>query len=1423
MGEDILKFNPQFFCPQPGNNIFMRSEDKTTDCQVDASRYFTVKERSLGPLMKFANFNPDYPEIPDKVRYELYIVYWLILREMGYNINGKKPFTEIENNLINQYFIYNTESGLAPRSDKRQYPDPYFRLNFWLAKTAQILANDADNPASRGILRSKLTGSGRSIFRIETPAHDEPLTNDEKVQLFKAIYDNLIVGLTRNNAMIPEGVWKSGRFSDFPTDPLLEAENILFQYFYWSGNPSVAPSLPFSGANSLESKINQVLRDTADNGSLQLLRELGLSVDGIKKSRMFKGIIPFYLSARSNPENYIFDIPLNDLGRGGSVARQKLETIRYLAQALKMRAQLLVMQTPYNHPHYAKRIAAAVRLLEKSQELVSRYLDLDKERVVQNEGDKIYSDLINLIATEQVKATAIYQLALYYRSVDMGQAEKYFKMAKLTLANIENYLNTLEKAYRERPSHDYVSSFDGYIAKARFWRSYILGDTEILGAEIALATNRDLDKAEKTLLELLKTPELLTPQSKKKTQLLLTEVYLRQDQSTKALLTLAGVLNTDFNPTASGAMAEALRIISTGGPLDPAIPMAGTLRLQQIKTLISAAYASDNRALFSRVLALSDELIIAARPEGADPTPVAEAGQRRPNNGLLEDYELSIAIQTRAEAYLGLDNFDTARADFEASASVFRTPEPNSVPLNNFANLGRADIYNWTAIYKEAIEAYELVLKQPNLTASARRRAELGLAETYLRQKRLDPTVGANTVEELANAVLTAANNILAAKNSESYLLQRATESKIEALGALKLKGREELLRMAKEMITAKTAGKPWTYLKIVDELLFIREFGLAKQFLTEFTQKWPNLAERDALTQAKYHVALAELDIFQREYNSGTLDNLLAAATKFFSSGRQNDTFLARRIISDLILYYNDDGDYKASLALIAVVLNSGATAEDIHVLCSGQPLSAENTPSDSDKEKYTRLLAAAQGTINKTDIHALFKRMGLEKNLWVTFTNELILEQAKILLYQKNFEAALAAFEAIEKKIETIGDGSKVELYYFLGEIYRYGLKEYAKAREYYLKAEELAQTLTGDDDFKYFALARIYSGLAMIRRKVKTVTIRETEYTRGNQLLDLATQYAAQIETEWQIDEAQKKISEARRSLQTDSPVELSYSYFSDSDGVVESRFKLRAGFPFEFPGIGNSEVTIMPYLLTTIDQRADARLQNYFGGVKVSPTEWLGFDINHRFASQFLQGKRIPLRYLRFPDISFGTRLQGPDDIPAIKGAVLQGDLEMFSSHKREMDTYHVGGSYPFLYQFFENDWTNGFALTGDLSRYSFPYSRFFQERLRANGGIRYQFIPPMADWINVNVEASLVRESGRDYYDAGNGRTGYKRVLGQGWAGGGGLVFSIPPFPYIKLRIFGRYETMSGNNVNGAQVHDTRTLKILGTDLLFDWR
>jgi hypothetical protein len=945
---------------------------------------------------------------------EAVVIRWLIGREVGYEYLKDDAMQKIFAGYFERFtsraaLRASLAAGTAPFSDA-EVSTMLARIGFWRAKIALILVSDIENPASRKMLDLVFNNSRQPVFGVTIKADQTKFSAEEKLALLKELYTKLIEPL--RNPRNPLG------------DPLLEAECLLAQHELRATDPGNPRLVPSQDLKYIKGKLKAVL-DTQKRGG---------GVD-----------IPRYIGGRITDKgwNHILESPY----WSGHQMRTR-ETYRYIAQAERMQAQVRMLETSYNHPDYEKRMNQALALLESSQKRVDKYGDDPvKIRAALAElsgrlGKKLeyppfkyskpYGDLLNLLSIDQMRAAVHYKLGLYFQPTHPELSQKHFDSALEATKNITRMLKSLRTGYQNRRDKEIREKPDN----TKYWtqntllqRNRLLGSNLLLQAGILMVQKEKQKQNLEEALPLLETA-LASIQSRDLTlhmvvgldevnlRLALADAYLRKRSSNQAQ-------EKQKIAQAERTLAPLLKNLNT----DPyAKRLEGSIRLAQAKILL-ASYNLDetDESKARKAIEILDQVIRAARPnKDFQPTPHTYPHDQRPNRGVLEDYELSFALQTRAEAYIALNNFKRAPADFQAALSVYR--DRTGKPLNYFALLGQADLLNWSGKYDQAIALYQKVEDDPTLPRSVHRRAELGRAESALRSKALSP--GIDTADE-AEKLFQLARNILR-ESDELFMLERALESLVEAVVAKKQGGEKDLVELRDNLLGSnfdiqntkltrpqlRELGRASVTLKIADGFLFIHRYAEAKDLLANFTYDYGGLLASKAHTLLRAHhlltTAEARLRIRQDDEDAEA-DMHLAASLIFNPAERKKDPYLSSRVIADLIDIFINQDRFEEALIMIFNTL--------------------EMPNADKELGKYKGLIKPgrfrqAQANVSMdlqyAGVENIFKQKGLEKK-WELFAQDLRLKQAEILVWTQNFAYAKTLLDKLDQELP---DDTKMNL---------------------------------------------------------------------------------------------------------------------------------------------------------------------------------------------------------------------------------------------------------------------------------------------------------------------------------------------------------------------------------------------------------
>src|SRR3989344_5125813 len=119
-------------------------------CEFEGKEYLDNKERALNDIYGTLKF---IPPPSDRVLFELRVIRFLIMREMGYYYYASADYSKIslrklETNFQNQKMF----QKFVDEVTNSDYLDKPFRLKYWLAKMAIILIYDIFNLDSRNVL-----------------------------------------------------------------------------------------------------------------------------------------------------------------------------------------------------------------------------------------------------------------------------------------------------------------------------------------------------------------------------------------------------------------------------------------------------------------------------------------------------------------------------------------------------------------------------------------------------------------------------------------------------------------------------------------------------------------------------------------------------------------------------------------------------------------------------------------------------------------------------------------------------------------------------------------------------------------------------------------------------------------------------------------------------------------------------------------------------------------------------------------------------------------------------------------------------------------------------------------------------------------------------------------------------------------------
>lgn len=479
---------------------------------------------------------------------------------------------------------------------------------------------------------------------------------------------------------------------------------------------------------------------------------------------------------------------------------------------------------------------------------------------------------------------------------------------------------------------------------------------------------------------------------------------------------------------------------------------------------------------------------------------------------------------------------------------------------NFYSQLGLADLLNWKGRYKEALALYQGILDDPRISINIINRANLGKAELELRRKSLEPGIYMTTE---AIAVINLTTEILE-KSDEMFMIERALESRVEALYALKQAGRPELERLRDKLLLSnfdlatflgpgktpaiaepkiKDRVKASLYLKIADGFLFIYEYDKAQEITGKFEEwqsispfvynekfdkkefekkfsEWvssiknkPLFKKRPALLP---HYLLTSAEIVQRQkpYDDVAIAEIHEAGKIIFSLPEaKRDPYLSARVVSDLIDIYVNEDNFEKALALIFA-------AQEMDVMTELQKYHGILDP-----EKFEEARQNAEQILQDANLQKIFENKGLTYeeagiSKWKLFVQELQVKLAEILVWTRNFGPASELLVRLDKDIPAPPPATgptatfrtsrallRARILIAFGNIFaqwRTTLSRYAdykKAHAYFKQAESIIDPLTAPNPGQE---------LILVKAELYLDLANLYRYGWGEKKLDLAIKY-------------------------------------------------------------------------------------------------------------------------------------------------------------------------------------------------------------------------------------------------------------------------------------------------------------------------
>ena len=1115
---------------------------------------------------------------PDSKIVEVMLIYWLLGRELGQHLLS-------DENIVNDVFQANIfESNLTN-------PDTSV-IRFWRAKIALILLSDIDNPYSQKFLRLHLASSkDRPVFAITIPKEKTTFSLKDRMLYLREVYVKLIrpLGdplleaecLLMQHQLVAREPELARFLGPVAKERISAADLPKVSHLFIDINQPILefrPTIAVGDINSCQvpEKTKELLRQALHSKMTAYLEDRLDSVISINPSANVK-----YIYSRIPPEGYN-DLTGNAYWDGGKMRTR--EANRYISQAKRMKAQFLLFSSRYNSPDLAGNLANVQALIGAAQGLVTEYDESPRELapyaagayqrqqarrsgvpgfVRQPEPDfgRIgfqHGDFLNLLSQDLTRAAAYYQLGITFQFSNPAESDRNFKLAEeITYSAVYNLKKYDEyiKRRREDPAAIAVDKEDGITLDSYLWRESILGSAKLLLSNIYLAQNKQTTVAVEEVRETLDSPDhLLRGDAIIGARLALVSATLQDKKTTyaeqqakvyAAARALAPLLSETYNAAGDPKGEAAIAIVVNTAITDklPETPYtalyASRIRLAQAKVVLALYYLDDTRSsLPQKVVELLTPQIDAAQLGESDfnPTPFPQSPDVPANNGVFEDYELSTALQMRADAKFALDDLNSSREDYERALSVYQ--DATRRPLNYFAQLGMGDIHNWRELHTTSKESYEafqtsFAAVPPNspVMQSAFLQAKLGLAEIVLRQKTLIPGEKADAE---ANAVIAIAKEILETSD-ELYLIERALASLTEAIIAKKENGSAELQAIMGQFTngsinlnmlltalagTAKTAKIPIAHinpntsaslrLQVADGLLYIHKYVLAYQLLDGFDTYNRALLERDRALEIHYQLSLSEIELklniekideaaLRAEYSKAIVQARTAIRDIFTGTipSVKRDPFIVQRALKGLVDMYANIDEFEFALAI--TYRFQGLTGEAL--LAKLQATSGILDPS-----KFAEATRLADDLFDEINMPDLFNKKGMAKR-WELLVTDMQLKQAEMLVWTQNYELALATLKEVESRGDkevTLPDGAtkfkvpliplqKARIAIARGNIvaqWKHDRSQivsqsinYRDAIEQYIHAELILDRLNNDEQQVVLAKSELYLNLANI----------------------------------------------------------------------------------------------------------------------------------------------------------------------------------------------------------------------------------------------------------------------------------------------------------------------------------------------------
>jgi hypothetical protein len=1501
----------------PAKEAASAKEEGCVPFKDDPDTYFNVKRaqaRLMDKILKKRDTDNDKPDFDMMV--EAYTIRWLIGRELGNDYilqdGQEKLFTDYYKigRDVASLVAYLQDPGHYSLVERKQM---VMRVRFWQAKITLILIGDIENPDSRRVLHLLFQGAPSLAVKF---ADKDAYGNAEKLEMLREFYQHLpkLYDDLLEKPRHPKDKDKRG-------DPLLEAECLLAQYELRASDPTakLEPSKDLGYLKTLLTRVTAEMKNQGDK------------VYYIHNRIPDQGNIPKYLRAKGGSTKY---------WKGDAIRRR--EANRYLAQAQVLQARLTVLETGYRSPDFVGNMKTALRHLSEAQQLIDKYGDDPKqiqialddlgapENFSLGKYGKTYGDLLNALFIEYQKAEINYRLGLYYQNQGPShnlESKTRFNAAQALTENVAGVLQAIADVYGRFKKNPMENSY--------LLRATLLGQAKRLRADILLARNENQKVNLDLALPLLKE----TLASVKLTDLKQRLVIDESESVARLRLSRADAL---LRQRSKDQAVETAKINEAEGILKPlsdklkktpaeqppyAVRLAGSIKLMQAKLELAKYHLTELDEQHAReAIKLLSEIIPKPESDGQyRPTPSTWPAGRLPYHGLLEDYELSFALQTRAEAKSSLGDFSGAKVDFKGALEVYKNADGKS--LNYFALVGQADLANWSGNYEEAATLYDQALKGYNLPDGVKDRIALGQAEAVLRQKTLSPEAIADAE---ADKVIEVARRIMMTSD-ELPLIERALQSLVEALVAQKRAGKDglEMLRdklfaqnfdlagylrqpfrkfetLPAQKDIALKGAQPRDYarasfqLALADGFQFIYQYQAGKDLLAGFTEKYKGYFDdtKKNLIHPHYLLAAAELDLRLNQNNKLAAEkiagNIRTAAKEIFAlKGDRRDPYLTARALNDLIdiCVNNDQFDQALAFTYLALGKQPPEIKKEFEALKLDGVIKPEVTGLTLDQA------ADEAGKLwpGNFNVNEVFHNKGLDKK-WQLFSRDLRIKQAEIMAWTKNFEQAGKLFGQVaadidkapaeEKKLfresltlqkarilvglGNIASQSRVhqnfgaalkyydaalkliselkaadhgqelilvmtELYVNLANVRRYGrgvddqkkrIKELDESAVYYQKAADLAEKIKGNDDLKYYHLARIYFGLAKIAEERGHLYLQEAgeavEY-RPSDLLAKAEAFWAKIVRQdkyanQQLD-GELKINYQNLARGWQAPnFQLTTRSIHAPRGLIkqaaeEMRLALKLTESFTNLWGSKLEVDMIGKINLDSDLQSGSTIETAFLGVRAKPLYWLSVEGDYKLGSSAQIKPDFLMQYLSTPTLMLSLDMSAPGDIPFIRGLSSTVATDLYLSSKDKGANYRDSRYANLFYNFGRH--SNPFVQAGSLGLQAYSFGFFYNgdllKRFRLAPTATYELDLKELDfkdkdsWFNklvkhngmvrLGVEASLIGEWAFNPMRFNNAMTTVRQD-NLGFSAGAHMQFNCRPWPIlgqVKANLFINYE------------------------------